>query len=226
VLLVEDDPEVIRIVRDGLEARQFSVDCVSTIADARRQLTRRTFDAVVLDRGLPDGDGLDVADFVRAAGSAVPILMLTAQAGVDRRLDGFAHGADDYLGKPFAVEELVARLNAVLRRARPERHHILKYGDVELDLLRRVVRRHDVEAALSDRETELLAYLLRHPEEPLGRARVVEEVWGDEAEGESNVLNVYINYLRNKLEGGRYPRLIHTVRGVGYMLSEALPEEL
>jgi two-component system response regulator MprA len=224
LLLIEDDPEVVRTIRESLDAEQFSLDTAATVAEARQRLAARTYDAIVLDLGLPDGNGLELANSLRAAGNDIPILMLTAQSGVDRRLDGFAHGADDYLCKPFAVEELVARLQAILRRARPERQHMLRYAGLELDLLNRVVRRHDLEATLSDREAALLAYLMRNPEQAFSRSTLVEEVWGDDAEAEGSVVNVYINYLRNKLERSRYPRLIHTVRGVGYMLSETNPK--
>jgi two-component system response regulator MprA len=185
---------------------------------------RRNYDAVILDLTLPDGSGFELATALRARGCDVPIIILTGRSGVEERLDGFAHGADDYVCKPFAVEELVARLDAVLRRARPERQHLLKYSGVELDLLSRVVRRDDTQATLSDREAALLAFLIRHPEEPISRARLLEEVWGDAAEEDSSVVNVYVNYLRNKLEKGRYPRIIHTLRGVGYMLSETSPD--
>lgn len=215
---------MVRTIRESLDAEQFSLDTAATVAEARQRLAARTYDAIVLDLGLPDGNGLELANSLRAAGNDIPILMLTAQSGVDRRLDGFAHGADDYLCKPFAVEELVARLQAILRRARPERQHMLRYAGLELDLLNRVVRRHDLEATLSDREAALLAYLMRNPEQAFSRSTLVEEVWGDDAEAEGSVVNVYINYLRNKLERSRYPRLIHTVRGVGYMLSETNPK--
>lgn len=226
VLLVEDDPEVARTVCEGLETARFSVDHVSTVAGGRQKLATRSYDALILDIALPDGSGLELADTLRASRSPLPVLILTARSTVDERLEGFRHGADDYLCKPFAVDELIARLRALLRRVRPERQHILKYGDVELDLLERVVRRNELQASLSARETELLVYLIRHSEEPLSRSRILEEVWGDDAELEGNVLNVYVNYLRNKLEQGDYPRLLHTVRGVGYMFSQKSPEEL
>jgi two-component system response regulator MprA len=224
LLIVEDDPAVVQTVRDGLDSALFALDHAPTVAEALRCLAARTYDVIVLDLGLPDGSGLDLADRLRTAGSRVPILMLTARSRVDERLDGFGHGADDYLCKPFAVDELDARLKAVLRRTRPERQHLLQYAGIELDLLKRVVRHNDVETTLSDREAALLAYLMRHPEEELTRSQLIEEVWGDDAEGEGSVVNVYVNYLRNKLERGRYPRVIHTVRGVGYMLSETTPE--
>ena len=226
LLLVDDDPDVVETVRGGLDANRFSVEAVSTVTGGRDRLTRRHYDAMILDVALPDGSGLDLADAIRAADRDLPILMLTAKTSVSERLDGFRHGADDYLCKPFAIEELEARLNAILRRVRSRTPHVLTYADVELDLLRRVVRRGNLQSSLSARETNLLAYLINHAGQPLPRARILEEIWGDQTESESNVVNVYVNYLRNKLERGFYPRLIHTVRGVGYILTEANPEDL
>jgi two-component system response regulator MprA len=179
----------------------------------------------VLDLTLPDGSGLELAEQVRRAGNRVPILMLTVRDTVRARLDGFRHGADDYLCKPFAVEELAARLRAIHHRARREPGHVLRFGDIELDLLARRARRQDIEITLSAREMDLLAYFLRHPRETLARERILEDVWGAE-DYASNVLNVYINYLRNKLEGTQLPRVIHSVRGVGYMLSDISPDEV
>jgi DNA-binding response OmpR family regulator len=224
VLLVEDDTGVVQTVRDGLGAGLFLLDHAATLAEARRRLATRSYDVVVLDLGLPDGNGLELAGWLREGGSDIPILMLTARSSVQERLDGFGHGADDYLCKPFDAEELAARLRALLRRARPERQHILKYAGLELDLLKRAVRHGDLTIELSDREAALLAYLMRHPEQELSRAELIEQVWGDDAEAEGSVVNVYVNYLRNKLEQGQYARVIHTVRGVGYMLSETSPE--
>jgi DNA-binding response OmpR family regulator len=224
VLLVEDDSEIARIVRDGLDRAQFLLESASTLAEARQRLGSMSYDALILDLGLPDGNGLEVADALRKDGSTLPILMLTAQSRLDQRLNGFAHGADDYLCKPFSVEELAARLHALVRRAHLERQHLLRYADVELDLLRRVVRRNDLEASLSDRETALLACLLRRPEEPISRSELLESVWGDDAGSDGAVVNVYVNYLRNKLERGQYTRLIHTVRGMGYVLSTKSPD--
>jgi two-component system response regulator MprA len=225
VLLIEDDRELARTVQEALRVANVSLDHAAALVDARRRISTRTYDAIILDLGLPDGSGLELAEAMRQSGSEIPILMLTAQTAVQQRLDGFAHGADDYVCKPFAVNELIARLKALLRRAHPERQHVLRYGDVELDLLKRVACRGDVAAVLSDREAALLAYLMRHPEEPLSREQLAQEVWGLDAETDSGVVNVYINYLRNKLEhGNRQNRLIHTVRGVGYMLAEVAPE--
>lgn len=226
LLLIEDDPGVAGTVREGLTARRFLVSCATTLAAGRRVLSSRRFDAVVLDLTLPDGNGLDLAAELRSADADLPLLMLTAKDSIPDRVAGFSHGADDYLCKPFDVEELAARLFAILRRAHSGERHILRYRDLHLQLVTHTVRRKEITVTLSARETELLAFLMRHAEEVLPRDRVLREVWGDDAEADSNVLNVYVNYLRNKTEAGLHPRLIHTVRRIGYMLSEKEPEEL
>jgi DNA-binding response OmpR family regulator len=226
VLLIEDDVELAETVLSYLRGRAFTPRHAPDLATGLRLLSEAGFDVVILDLTLPDGDGLHLAAHLRANGSEVPILMLTARDSVPDRVAGFRHGADDYLCKPFDVEELTARLEAILRRALAGRRHLLQYADLQLDLVTRTVRRKGVHGTLSDREAGLLAYLISHPEQVLQRDRVLEAVWGDEAEDDSNVLNVYINYLRNKIESPGEPRLIHTIRGVGYMLSEKYPEEL
>ena len=223
VLLVEDDPPIADSIRRGLEPGRFCLHHARTVAESRRMLQAREYDAVVLDLALPDGSGFEIADGLRASGASAAILMLTAKGSVNERVDGFRHGADDYLCKPFAVEELVARLRAVLRRSRQKCPHVLKYADVELDLVKRTLRRQNTEESLSARETDLLAYFMSRPEEVVARERILEDVWGNEAEDDSNVVNVYVNYLRNKLERSEYSRLIHTVRGVGYVLSKDEP---
>lgn len=225
ILLVEDDEIVARAVREGLKKFPFTLTHASTLATARQRVESTTFDAIVLDLTLPDGSGLDFCAGLRAAGRDMPVLMLTAKGSVTERVDGFRHGADDYLCKPFNVEELAARLHAILRRAGAGGRHELRFADVELDLITHKARRGDIEAELSSREAELLAYLIRHPDEVLSRERILQDVWGDEADDDSNVLSVYINYLRNKLEKGSGVRLIHTVRGVGYMMSLKEPDE-
>ncbi len=223
LLVVEDDDEVGRMVAEALGRANLRIDRAPTAADARRLLTSRTYHCLILDLGLPDGNGLELARTIRRA-SDVPIIMLTAQVSVPERLAGFAYGADDYICKPFATDELLARVQAVLRRSRPERQHMLRYAGLELDLLQRIVRHGEIEAVLSEREAALLAYLIRHAGEPLSRETLAQEVWGL-AENEGGIVNVYINYLRNKLErGDRQARVIHTVRGVGYVLSEAEPD--
>lgn len=224
VLIVEDDDRVVAAMRTEFRQRRIVLHHAGTLAEARAHLEQPVrFDALVLDLNLPDGNGVALAESCRREGSTIPIVMVTARDAVGDRITGLRHGADDYICKPFAVEELIARLEAVWRRARPARHHILRYEDIELDLLKRRVRRGDMEVALSTRELDLLAYFLSHPDEVLEKERILRDVWGDGAEGDDNVLQVYINYLRNKLEGGRYPRAIHTVRGVGYVLSRHEP---
>jgi DNA-binding response OmpR family regulator len=224
VLLIEDDAGVVDTVRDGLGSRGFSVQHAPDLATGAQLLSASRPELVILDITLPDGSGLDLASSLRSTGNDVPILMLTARDSVPDRVAGFQHGADDYLCKPFDIEELAARLQAILRRAGSSERHILQYADVRLDLLTRTVQREDQKATLSAREAQLLAYLMRHPEESLPRERILESVWGDEAEDDSNVLNVYVNYLRNKIEPRGERRLIHTLRGVGYMLSQKDPE--
>jgi two-component system response regulator MprA len=225
LLVVEDDPAVVRTILDGLDPTEFSVDHCPTLAAGYRALSGQKYDVLILDLGLPDGSGLKLADRLRGAGSELPIIVLTARTGVDERVNGFEHGADDYLCKPFSVAELSARIQALLRRSRPAHRHILTYREVELDLLKRVVKRGERQASLSAREVDLLAYLILHAEETIPRERILEDVWGEEGEDDTNVLNVYVNYLRNKLEGGRLPRLIHTIRGIGYLLSESDPDQ-
>ncbi len=226
ILLVEDDSGVAQIVCSALDSIGGAVTRAATLAEGRRFVESASFEVIILDLTLPDGNGLDFAKAVRQSGRDVPIVMLTARDTVNERIEGFRHGADDYLCKPFDINELIARLSAVIRRSRAQARYVLSYADVELDLITRAVRRGEIRATLSAREAELLAYFLRHPEQVLPRDRILEQVWGDEAEDDSNVLNVYVNYLRNKLEAGRSPRLIHTVRGAGYVLSEKDPDEL
>ncbi|MFQ5461516.1 MAG: response regulator transcription factor [Phycisphaerae bacterium] len=226
VLVVDDDPEVADAIREGLASLDASMDHVTTIAQGRQRLAQGgSFDAIILDRGLPDGDGVTLADACREAGMEIPILMVTAHDTVQDRVLGLKLGADDYICKPFAVDELIARLQSIMRRARTGQRHILRFHDIELDLVQRQVRRQTLERSLSAREVDLLAYLMTHPGEVLTKDRILQEVWGDECIGDSNVLHVYANYLRNKLEGGLYPRVIHTVRGVGYVLSIDEPND-
>jgi two-component system, OmpR family, response regulator MprA len=226
LLLVEDDDEVAAAIRASLGGQgDIELRHAHNVGAAEECLAAHVYDAIILDLTLPDGSGLSVADGIRASGNDVPILMLTAKDTVSERVEGFSRGADDYLCKPFAIEELRARLAAMLRRSSTGDRYTLVYRDLRLDLLTRKVLRRDIDATLSAREMELLAYFMRHPEKVLRRECILEDVWGDEADSDSNVLNVYINYLRNKLERGRYPRLIHTAHGAGYILSDRDPDE-
>lgn len=223
LLLVEDDSRVVGAVQDHFAGSCYAIDHAPTVADGRRRLVHGRYDAIVLDLTLPDGDGATIADACRQAGSNVPIIMITAKDGIGDRIAGLGRGADDYLCKPFAVSELAARLEAVLRRSRPETHRVLQYADVRLDLLRRTVHRGETEASLSSREVDLLAFFMSHPEQVLPKQTILKQVWGDEVEQDSNILHVYANYLRNKLGGSQLPPIIHTVRGIGYILSVERP---
>lgn len=225
VLLIEDDPIVTRAVQDGLGPGGFRVALAQNLADAERTLRRDDFKAIILDLTLPDGDGLSLAAALRASGDQTPILMLTARDSVPDRLVGFDHGADDYLGKPFNVNELAARLRVLVRRTGQISRHLLKYADLELDLVTRTARRPGLEASLSDRELELLSFFMRRPDEVMSREYLLNELWGDEVDVASNLINVYVNLLRNKIESRQHPKLVHTIRGAGYMLSDKQPHE-
>jgi two-component system response regulator MprA len=183
------------------------------------RLRTHKFDAVVLDVMMPGNDGIEVCERLRAAGDQLPILMLTARYAVRDRVAGLEAGADDYLVKPFANEELVARLRALLRRAGGVAETI-SFRDVELDLLTRDARRGEREIQLSRTEFELLEFFLCHPRQVLARTTIYEHVWGYDASLSSNTLDMFVSYLRRKLEADGEPRLIQTVRGVGFMLRE------
>ena len=221
ILVVDDDPRITDLLRRILAFEGYSVSVAPSGDEALRKALERPPDLMVLDIMLPGVDGLEVARRLRAAGDSVPILMLTARDAVPNRVEGLEAGADDYLVKPFAPEELVARVKALLRRSLPERSEVLRYADVELDTGTRVAHRGTREIELSPTEYELLALFLRRPRQVLTRDIIMDRVWGLDFEGSSNVMEVYVGYLRAKLEALGEPRLIHTVRGVGYVLKEA-----
>ncbi len=220
VLVADDDRKITDMLRRTLAYEGYQVvtaaDGHETLAQARAHRP----DLVVLDWMMPGLDGLEVARRLRAADD-MPILMLTARDAVEDRVEGLDSGADDYLVKPFAPAELLARVRALLRRAeRPEAEAALAYADLSLDPVTRETRRGARAFNLSPKEFDLLAYLLRNPRHVLPRERILEEVWGYDFGREDNVLDVYIGYLRAKTEAGGEPRLIQTVRGVGYVLRD------
>jgi two-component system response regulator MprA len=220
ILIVDDDPRVTDLVRRILAYEGYSVAIASSGNDALTRTLERPPDLIVLDFMLPGIDGLEVVRRLRAAGDNVPILMLTARDAVTDRVEGLETGADDYLVKPFAPEELLARVKVLLRRNQEERHEVLRYVDVELDTGTRVAHRGAREIELSPTEYELLALFLRRPRQVLTREIILDRVWGIDFEGSSNVMEVYVGYLRAKLEAEGESRLIHTVRGVGYVFKE------
>ncbi|HEY7347130.1 MAG TPA: response regulator transcription factor [Ktedonobacterales bacterium] len=220
LLVVDDDPRITDLVRRIFAYEGYSVAIATSGHEALDRTLERPPDLIVLDILLPGLDGLEVARRLREAGDNVPILMLTARDAVANRVEGLTVGADDYLVKPFAPEELVARVKALLRRSQAERHEVLRYADVELDTGTRLAHRGAREIELSPTEYELLFLFLRRPRQVLTREIIMDRIWGLDFEGSSNILEVYVGYLRAKLESEGEPRLIHTIRGVGYVFKE------
>ncbi len=220
ILIIEDDQAILKLLQRGLTYEGYVVD---TATDGRMGLIQardHTPDLVILDWMLPGMDGLDVCHRLRTAGGSIPILMLTAKDTVQDRVQGLDAGADDYMVKPFNLDELLARVRALLRRTQPERVPILKFADLTLDTGSRQASRGNRLVSLTAKEYDLLDLFMRHPKQVLTREVIFDRVWGYDFGGESNVLEVYIRYLRQKLEAEGEPRLIHTVRGVGYVLRE------
>ena len=222
VLLVEDDPSVRGAVERALRGAGHEVELATAGDKALERATANPYDAIVLDRGLPGLDGLEVCRRLRSTGSSVPILMLTARAAVSERVEGLDAGADDYVVKPFALDELLARLRAFERRAPQsgQARGVLQFADVELDRDAMTARRGSRAIPLSRTEFQLLELLIANARRVLSRTVIFEKVWGYDFGPESNSLDVYIGYLRRKLEENGEPRLIHTVRGVGYVMRE------
>ena len=222
ILVVDDEPAVRDSLRRALELEGYEVELAADGESALARLEASAHpDAVVLDILMPGIDGLEVCRRMRAAGDAAPVLMLTARAEVDSRVAGLDAGADDYLPKPFALAELLARLRALLRRSTNGGGATLRFGDLELDPGTRDVRRGKDRIELTRTEFSLLELFLRNPRQVLTRSIIFERVWGYDFGPSSNSLDVYIGYLRRKTEAGGKPRLIHTVRGVGYALRES-----
>jgi two-component system, OmpR family, copper resistance phosphate regulon response regulator CusR len=223
LLVVEDDPKVGAALRVGLTGDGYDVVMSRTGEDGYFRATTEPFDAIVLDLGLPGRGGLEILTSLRQRGLRVPVLVVTARDGVDDRVRGLDTGADDYLVKPFAFDELLARLRALLRRGRPEEAFKLRVADLELDPLGRTVCRGQAAIDLTLREFELLEYLLRHHGQIVSRDMLAREVWKEPTRGTplDNVIDVHITRLRKKIDVGSGPRLIHTVRGVGFIVKEA-----
>lgn len=221
VLIVDDDPKLLKMLQRTLMYEGFRVFSASDGYTALAEVQARRPDVVVLDWLMPGLDGLGVLERLRAAGDKTLVLMLTARDAVEQRVEGLESGADDYLVKPFAPAELLARLHALLRR--PDvvaRAETLAYADLSLNPLTRETRRQERLFDLTSKEYDLLQFLMRHPRQVLTREQILQEVWGYDFGGDDNVLEVYIGYLRKKTEAGGEPRLIQTVRGVGYVLRE------
>jgi two-component system response regulator MprA len=222
ILVVDDEPAVREAIRRALELEGYSVELAADGVEAIERLEETPDpDAILLDVLMPRVDGIEVCRRLRLAGRRLPVLMLTARAEVSDRVAGLDAGADDYVVKPFALEELLARLRALLRRSGAETGGALRFADLELDPATREVRRNGRPIELTRTEFALLELFLRNPRQVLTRSLIFERVWGYDFGPASNSLDVYVGYLRRKTEEGGEPRLIHTVRGVGYALREA-----
>ncbi len=226
ILVVDDDRAVRESLRRSLAFNGYTVETASDGLEALEKVVANRPDLLILDVMMPRLDGLEVCRRLRSAGDDLPILVLTARDSVSERVSGLDAGADDYLPKPFALEELLARLRALLRRATPddgEDSEVLEFSDLKLDPVTRDVSRGDRPISLTRTEFALLEMLLANPRRVLSRSRILEEVWGYDFPTSGNALEVYVGYLRRKTEADDESRLIHTVRGVGYVLRETPP---
>jgi two-component system response regulator MprA len=232
ILIVDDDERLCKMLRRTLVYEGFEVTTAADGQEALRQVYTERPDVIVLDWMLPELDGLDVLQTLRQDQNEAPVLMLTARDAIEDRVEGLEGGADDYLVKPFAPVELVARVRALLRRTGTSAQETLSYADLHLNPISHEAWRgaredlapggvHDTRRfALTPTEYELLRFLMRHPRQVLTRSQILANVWGPDFAGEDNVLEVYVGYVRKKTEAGGEPRLIHTIRGVGYVLRE------
>ena len=220
ILVVDDDPKVLSLMRRGLGHAGYAVDLAADGEEALASARAERPDLVLLDLMLPGIDGFEVCRRLRQIAAELPILMLTARDRVPDRIAGLDAGADDYLVKPFAFDELLARIRALLRRARPVTAGLVRFADLTIDPSARRVRRGDRVVELTAREHDLLELFARNPRQVFSRELIFERLWGSDFLGESNLIDVHIKRLRDKLEAGGEPRLVQTVRGVGYALRE------
>lgn len=220
LLIVEDERKMRDLLRQGLREEGFAVDVVGSGVEALSLAETKSYDAILLDVMLPGMDGFEICATLRGRGNKAPILMLTARSAVEDRVRGLDIGADDYLSKPFELAELLARIRALTRRPRTEPRTIFRVADLELDPVRHEVRRGGNPLDLTSKEFMLLAFLLRHANEVVTPRMILAHVWDFDHERGSNIVAVYINYLRKKVDQDFEPKLIHTVRGAGYALRD------
>jgi DNA-binding response OmpR family regulator len=220
LLVVEDEPEVSAFLLRVLREAAWAADVARTGAQALKALASLEYDLVILDLGLPDIDGFEVCRILRERGDRTPVLMLTARDAVNDRVRGLDAGADDYLAKPFAVSELLARLRSLARRPTVALEPVLKISDLQLDPSTRGARRGSVEIALTSREYALLEYLMRNPRKVLSRAKILGHVWNDEFEPVANAVDVLVGRVRRKVDLPGMTALVHTVRGSGYTITD------
>jgi len=220
ILIIEDEKKVAAFIKRGLEQESYAVDVVEDGVEGQHYAEVNEYDAIILDIMLPRKSGLEVLKELKAGGVKAPVLLLTARDTVEDRVKGLNIGADDYLTKPFAFEELLARLRVLMRRG-TYGTSVLKFADLSLDPATRRAKRGEVDVELTVKEYALLEYLLRNPNRVLTRTLIAEHVWDQTFDSETNVVDVYINHLRSKIDSKDFSKkLIHTVRGVGYVLKE------
>lgn len=222
-LVVEDNPRVADLLKRALEDEAYEVDVTNTGTDGLEYALTNGYDGIILDVMLPDRSGVEVCRELRRSGRGTPILMLTALSGTDQKVQGLDAGADDYLTKPFEIDELLARVRSLLRRSEASEGSVLRFADLELNLATRVATRGGQKIGLTAKEYALLEYFLRNANRVLSRSRIGERVWGMDFEESSNVIEVYISRLRQKIDKNFDVNLMHTVIGMGYILSEEGP---
>jgi DNA-binding response OmpR family regulator len=225
VLVVEDEVGIAQFISQGLSEAGYAVDMTNDGQSGLDYALAAEYDIIVLDIMLPQMDGLQLLRKMRSQGIKTPVLLLTARDGIEDRVKGLDAGADDYLSKPFAFPELLARLRALLRRPNLQQDAILKVGDLEMDVATREVRRAGKTINLSPREFTLLEYFMRHPRQVLSRTQIIEHTWNFDFYENSNVIDVYVGYLRRKIDQGFDKPLLKTVRGVGYRLSADITDD-
>ena len=220
ILVIEDDPTVGQYVKRGLEEHRWAVDLMTDGEEGERRASSEAYDLIVLDMRLPGKSGLDVLQSLRAKGFERPVLVLTAQDAVDAKVTTLRAGADDYVTKPFAFEELLARVEALARRPRALASPVLRVGDLEIDQATREIRRAGEAIEVTPKEYTVLEYLARHAGRVMSRTLITEYAWGYHFDPGTNIVDVVINHLRKKVDAGHSRKLITTVRGVGYVLKE------
>lgn len=223
ILVIEDDLRVASFIRRGLAADKFVVDVAHEGKSGLDLALSKDFNLIILDLMLPGLSGQEVLDNIRKTNRTLPVLVLTARGAVRDKVELFEKGCDDYLTKPFAFAELQARVKALLRRGKTETIETLQVADLRVDFNKRLVTRSNQKIDLTLKEYALLEYLIRNTGQVLSRSMIVDQVWDQSFDSFTNVVDVYIRYLRNKIDQGFEPKLIHTVRGVGYVLSEEAP---
>jgi len=218
ILIVEDEQKLAKIVFRSLQGEGFAVDIAGTVADGFHLATSGHYDLIILDLLLPDGLGTDLLKRLRGLRNQVPVLILTARGDLDAKVENFEAGADDYLSKPFALPELMMRVKALLRRSPAVRDDVIKIADLEIDRVNRQVRRAGRRIEVSPKEYSLLEYLLLNQGRVLSRSMIIDRVWDQSFEGLTNIVDVYVRQLRLKIDENFEPKLIRTIRGVGYSI--------